>query len=79
MSASRVSPIIYDVRKMAQEREKARAMFSRNGISLTQWSLDRRYNPAMVRGVLDGKFLCLRGQAHEIAVELGIKPAAEAA
>lgn len=79
MSASKVSTIIHDVREMAIEREKARTIFSRNGISLTQWSLDRRYNPAVVRGVLDGNFACLRGQAHKIAVELGIKPASDAA
>ncbi|MCC5612729.1 hypothetical protein LC612_40085 [Nostoc sp. CHAB 5834] len=61
---------------MAEERAKARASFSQRGESLTAWAIARGYNPGMVRGVLDGMYQCTRGQAHRIAVDLGLKPAA---
>jgi gp16 family phage-associated protein len=79
MTAARVSPVKHDVREMDEARRKARLAFSERGESLSGWSVSRGFNPNLVHAVLDGKLPCQRGQAHKIAVELGLKPEALAA
>lgn len=74
MSATRVSLLNHDVRKMPEKRAKARQAFDSRGESLTQWAIQRGFNPAMVSAVLHGRMKCDRGQAHRIAIELGLKP-----
>jgi gp16 family phage-associated protein len=74
MSVSRVSPINHDVRKMPENRVKVRGSFDARGESITQWALKRGFNPGMVSHVLNGRMKCDRGQAHRIAIELGLKP-----
>jgi len=53
--------------------KKAREYFNRTGQTLTGWAKKHGYSPCMVSAVLNGKTKCMRGQAHEIAVKLGIK------
>jgi gp16 family phage-associated protein len=79
MTAQRVTPINLDVRKNTELIEKARKSFLQHGESVTSWALSRGYNPNLVAAVLSGRLPCTRGQAHKIAVELGLKPASEAA
>ena len=79
MTDARVSPVKHDVRKMDEARQKARSGFSERGESLTDWSISRGFNPNLVQQVLNGRLPCQRGQAHKIAVELGLKPRAMAA
>ena len=74
MTALRVSPINLDVRKNTELVEKTRKSFLHRGESITSWALSRGYNPGMVVAVLSGRLPCTRGQAHKIAVELGLKP-----
>lgn len=76
MSEQRVSPINLDVREMPEERAKARVALEQRGESMVAWAMARGYNPVMVGAVLAGRVRCARGQAHRIAVDLGLKPAA---
>lgn len=76
MKTARVSPFNHDVREMTEEREKARIAFTQRGESMVAWAMARGYNPVMVGHVLAGRVQCRNGQAHKIAVDLGLKPAA---
>ena len=55
MTATSVSPVKHDVRKMDEARQKARSGFSERGESLTDWSLSRGFNPNLVQQVLNGR------------------------
>ena len=79
MTVGIVSPVKHDVRKMDEARINTRHAFSERGESLTDWSMSRGFNPNLVQQVLNGRLPCTRGQAHKIAVELGLKPKAVAA
>jgi len=48
--------------------------FFARGESVSEWALAHGFNPALVYGVLSGRTKGRRGQAHLIAVELGLKP-----
>ena len=52
---------------------EARADLQAKGISITQWSIANKFSPNLVFEVLGGRKKCVRGQAHEIAVKLGLK------
>lgn len=52
---------------------EAREALNATGISITQWSIANKFSPNLVFEVLGGRKKCIRGQAHEIAVKLGIK------
>lgn len=53
----------------------AQAWFREQGKSVTEWSLQRGFAPALVYAVLKGERKCLRGQSFKIAVALGMRPA----
>ncbi len=53
--------------------DEARAALKEAGISITQWAIANQFSPNLVFEVLGGRKKCVRGQAHEIAVKLGIK------
>lgn len=53
--------------------DEARAELQAKGVSITQWAVANRFSPNLVFEVLGGRKKCIRGQAHEIAVKLGIK------
>jgi gp16 family phage-associated protein len=53
--------------------EEAKASFHYLGISVSEWSREHGFSQALVREVLAGRKKGLRGQAHNIAVALGIK------
>jgi gp16 family phage-associated protein len=55
-------------------REAARAWFVENGIAVAAWARDHKFSRQVVVDVLRGKSKCLRGDAHKVAVALGIKP-----
>jgi gp16 family phage-associated protein len=56
-----------------ERRARARAMFSRVGYTIPQFAKELGVHPEMVRRVLWGMVAGKRGQAHKIAVALGIK------
>lgn len=53
----------------------ARKVFDESGISVADWARANRFSTGLVYQVLEGKRKCLRGQSHQIAVALGLKPA----
>ena len=57
------------LRTAAEAREALQA----KGISITQWAIANKFSPNLVFEVLGGRKKCVRGQAHEIAVKLGLK------
>ncbi len=52
---------------------EARAELQSKGISITQWAIANKFSPNLVFEVLGGRKKCVRGQAHEIAIKLGLK------
>lgn len=57
--------------------QQAREWFDIHGISVTEWAQSRGFERATVYAVLSGRTRGRRGQAHAIAVALGLKPAPE--
>lgn len=53
--------------------EEARAEFKRMGVSVTAWALANGFSTNLVFEVLAGRKKCIRGQAHKVAVKLGLK------
>ena len=52
---------------------EARADLQAKGVSITQWAIANKFSPNLVFEVLGGRKKCVRGQAHNIAVKLGLK------
>lgn len=48
--------------------------FQQHGITVTQWAKENGYSREAVYRVLNGITKAKYGQAHEIAVKLGLKP-----
>lgn len=53
--------------------DEAKAELAAKGISITQWALANRFSPNLVFEVLGGRKKCIRGQAREIAIKLGLQ------
>jgi gp16 family phage-associated protein len=53
--------------------EEAKAELQRQGVSISSWASANGFSTNLVFEVLAGRKKCLRGQAHNIAVKLGIK------
>lgn len=53
--------------------QEAREWLSSQGITITQWSEDHGFSHPLVREVLAGRKKGLRGQAHNVAIALGLK------
>jgi gp16 family phage-associated protein len=54
--------------------EHARQRFYLRGQSVAEWSRAHGFDERQVYSVLSGRSKALRGRAHLIAVELGLKP-----
>lgn len=48
--------------------------FQANGQSVSKWAVERGFSPALVYAVLKRGRKCVRGQSHDIAVALRLKP-----
>jgi gp16 family phage-associated protein len=59
--------------KHLKTREQVRQQFNRVGMSVAQWSRQHHVSQSLTYQVLSGKKKGLRGEAHRIAVLLGIK------
>lgn len=57
------------MKTMQQAKEEMRF----RGKSMAEWARENGFSPEMTRKVLRGKFKCWRGDAHKIAVKLGVK------
>lgn len=47
--------------------------FARKGIPIATWARAKGYDADLTRAILRKERACLRGQSHNIAVELGLK------
>lgn len=47
--------------------------FTDRGITISEWALERQFNPALVYQVLAGTRKAVRGSSFRIAVALGMK------
>jgi gp16 family phage-associated protein len=59
--------------------DQIKTKFRMRGLTISQWARDHGYKPAKVIRVLNGFDKGNYGQAHEIAVKLGMKPQASEA
>ncbi|MFE8103585.1 DNA-binding protein [Brenneria goodwinii] len=59
--------------------EQVKNRFQQRGMTVTQWAQENGYSREAVYRVLNGITKAKYGQAHEIAVKLGLKPTARAA
>lgn len=53
--------------------DEAREELKRKGISISAWATANNFSTNLVFEVLGGRKKCLRGQAHKIAIKLGLK------
>lgn len=53
---------------------EVRQMFKDEGVTVTEWAAARGYSRRLVYAVIAGKAKGDWGQAHDIAVALGMKP-----
>ncbi|NYT80903.1 DNA-binding protein [Alcaligenaceae bacterium] len=53
--------------------EDVRAEFQATGVPIAQWAVANGFSPTMVYHILSGTRKGLRGEAHNIAVKLGLK------
>ena len=63
---------------MLKTRAQVREEFASKGWSISAWARDNGYSPNMVIAIVNDddrnpRLKCLRGDAHNIAVELGLK------
>ena len=54
-------------------REQVIAEFARTGQSVRGWALENGLHPAVVGGVLHGRYTGRIGESHKAAVKLGLK------
>ena len=59
--------------KPLKTREQVIAEFNRRGQSVRSWALSNGLNPAVVSGVLAGRYAGRIGESHRAAVKLGLK------
>ena len=52
---------------------EARSWLEYQGITIAQWAREHEKSDSLVREILAGKKICLRGESHNIAVLLGMK------
>jgi gp16 family phage-associated protein len=58
---------------MLKTGDQVKEEFLSAGRSIAEWARERGFNPNIVYGVLRGERRAIRGQAHAIAVSLGMK------
>lgn len=57
-----------------KSREDVLKQFELEGVTVKEWSNTHDFNPVNVYAVLAGRTRGRRGEAHRIAMELGLKP-----
>lgn len=59
--------------KLLKTREEVLQDFARKGISIRSWAIANGLQPAIVHGVLKGRYTGRIGESHKAAVKLGLK------
>ncbi|WP_319778327.1 DNA-binding protein [Maridesulfovibrio sp.] len=58
---------------MARTAKEVLEDFARKGISVAAWARSKGYDADLTRAILRKERAAIRGQSHNIAVELGLK------
>lgn len=58
---------------MTDKLAQVRARFAAEGLSITEWARANGFKRYLVYRVLDGSCKATRGEAHKIAIALGLK------
>lgn len=66
------NPLMLSVEEL-QARRAVRTWFRNAGLSVNDWASTRGFNPSITYAVLAGRIRGDRGEAHEIALALGLK------
>lgn len=53
--------------------DELKAKFDAHGLSVTDWAIQHGFKRESVYAVLAGRSRCRRGEAHRVAVALGLK------
>ena len=53
--------------------QEARERFIFHGVSVNAWAVRHGFSPQTVYAILNGRCFATRGEAHRVAVALGIK------
>lgn len=59
--------------KLLLSTDEVRHEFELRGLSVAAWARAHGYSSQLVYQILSGRKRCLRGQSHDIAVQLGLK------
>lgn len=59
--------------------EQIKKDFEKRGLTISDWARERGYHPNRVYQVLNGQTKAKWGTAHQIAIDLGLKPSPDAA
>ncbi len=58
----------------SEQLNSVKEAFALRGESVADWARLHNFNATTVYSILNGRMKCRRGEAHRIAVELGLKP-----
>ena len=56
--------------------QQARARLAMEGVTVKRWAEENGFDAMLVYAVLSGRIRARSGKSHEVAVRLGLKPAA---
>ncbi|WP_419629365.1 DNA-binding protein [Thiolapillus sp.] len=59
---------------LSKKHKEIRKCFEDEGLTISEWAAAHGFNRGEVYAVLSGRVKGVRGRAHQIAVELGLKP-----
>ena len=73
-----IAPLGYSIGLETKTRKQVREEFASRGWSFADWARQRGYSTALVGMIINdddrtSRRKCLRGESHNIAVELGLK------
>jgi len=58
---------------MTHKHSDVKAQFAREGVSISDWAKAHGFERKLVYKVLNGDVKAIRGEAHRIAIALGLK------
>ncbi|HRP19380.1 MAG TPA: DNA-binding protein [Alicycliphilus sp.] len=73
-----IAPLGYAIGPETKTRQQVRQEFASHGWSVSAWAKQKGYSATLVLDILNDdernpRRKCLRGESHNIAVELGLK------
>ena len=69
------SAIIHSMKCATRNADEVKAWLDRHGVTIHEWAHAHAFTPGVVYALLQGRTRGLRGEAHQVAIALGMKPA----